>query len=125
MRTQSLFLSARIPKAVTATSITLKSPLSMILAATLGLASQGVLADGATLAEKGSCLMCHTIDKRNVGPAFKDIAAAYKGQDVEDKLITKIKKGGRGTWGVLPMPANEGKLTDDEFREVVRWIRTL
>lgn len=102
-----------------------QSLFKLILLAALGLTAQSALADGAALAEKGSCLMCHTIEKRNVGPAFKDIAAAYKGQDVEEKLINKIKKGGRGSWGILPMPANEGKLTDDEFREVVRWIRSL
>jgi cytochrome c len=70
--------------------------------------------------------MCHTVEKRNVGPAFKDVSAAYKNQaDAEDYLVNKIKKGGRGKWGVVPMPANEGKLTDDEFREVVRWIRAM
>jgi cytochrome c len=97
----------------------------LILAAAMVFSAQSALADGAKLAEKGTCLMCHTIEKRNVGPAFKDIAAVYKGQDVEDKLIDKIKKGGRGSWGILPMPPNEGKLTDDEFREVVRWIRSM
>lgn len=97
----------------------------LFLIAAFGFTAQSALADGAKLAEKGTCLMCHTIEKANVGPAFKVIAAAYKGQDVEDKLIEKIKKGGRGNWGVLPMPPNEGKLTDDEFREVVRWIRSL
>ena len=97
----------------------------LILAAAMVFSAQSALADGAKLAKKGTCLMCHTIEKRNVGPAFKDIAAVYKGQDVEDKLIDKIKKGGRGSWGILPMPPNEGKLTDDEFREVVRWIRSM
>jgi len=103
---------------------------SIVLAATLCLSTQLALADdaapaGEALAQKGGCLMCHTVQKRNVGPALKDIAAVYKGQDVEDKLVEKIKKGGRGSWGILPMPPNEGKLTDDEFRQVVRWIRTL
>lgn len=96
-----------------------------IIVTALTLSAQSALADGAIIAEKGGCLMCHTAEKKNVGPAFRDIAAAYKGQDVEDKLITKIKKGGRGNWGILPMPGNEGKLTDDEFREVVRWIRAM
>ncbi|WP_047540434.1 c-type cytochrome [Methylotenera versatilis] len=102
-----------------------QSVLTFILAASLGFTAQSALADGAILAEKANCLTCHTVEKRNVGPAFKEVAAVYKGQDVEDKLINKIKKGGRGNWGILPMPPNEGKLTDDEFREVVRWIRSL
>lgn len=104
---------------------------NIILAAAFGLSAQVALAEdaapaGEALAQKGGCLMCHTVQKRNVGPAFKDISSAYKGQaDAEEKLINKIKKGGRGSWGVLPMPPNEGKLTDDEFREVVRWIRSM
>jgi cytochrome c len=98
----------------------------LILLAALGFTAQTAIADGAALAQKGTCLMCHNVEKRNVGPAFKDVAAAYKNQaDAEDYLVNKIKKGGRGKWGVLPMPPNEGKLTDDEFREVVRWIRAL
>ncbi len=98
----------------------------LLLLAALGFTAQSAFADGAALAQKGTCLMCHTIEKRNVGPAFKDVSAAYKNQaDAEDYLVNKIKKGGRGKWGVLPMPPNEGKLTDDEFKEVVRWIRTL
>jgi cytochrome c len=98
----------------------------LMLVAALGFTAQSALADGAALAEKGTCLMCHNVEKRNVGPAFKDVSAAYKNQaDAEDYLVNKIKKGGRGKWGVVPMPANEGKLTDDEFREVVRWIRAM
>ena len=103
-----------------------QSLLKVMLVAALGLSAQSALADGQVTAEKGGCLMCHTVDKRKVGPAFKDVAAAYKNQaDAEDYLVNKIKKGGRGKWGVLPMPPNEGKLTDDEFREVVSWIRSL
>lgn len=98
---------------------------TILLAATLGLASQGVLADGAALAEKGGCLACHNVDSRKVGPGFKDIAAKYKGQDVEATLIKKVKEGGRGSWGVLPMPPNAGKLSDEEFKEVVQWIISL
>lgn len=105
-----------------------QSLLKVLLVAALGFTAQSAFAeaDGAILAEKGGCLMCHTVDKRKVGPALKDVSAAYKNQaDAEDYLVNKIKNGGRGKWGVLPMPPNAGKLTDDEFREVVRWIRTL
>ncbi len=103
-----------------------QSLLKVMLVAALGFTAQSAFADGQVTAEKGGCLMCHTVDKRKVGPAFKDISAAYKNQEgAEDTLINKIKHGGRGKWGVLPMPPNEGKLTDDEFREVVRWIRSL
>lgn len=98
---------------------------SLLFVAALGLASQAVWADGAVMADKGGCLACHNVDSRKVGPAFKDVAAKYKGQDIQATLIEKIKTGGRGNWGVLPMPPNAGKLSDDEFKEVVQWITSL
>lgn len=57
------------------------------------------LADGAALADKGGCLACHNVDSRKVGPAFKDVAAKYKGQDVQATLIEKIKTGGQWQLG--------------------------
>lgn len=98
---------------------------SLLFIAALGLTSQAAWADGTALADKGGCLACHNVDSRKVGPAFKDVAAKYKGQDVQATLIEKIKTGGRGNWGVLPMPPNAGKLSDDEFKEVVQWITSL
>lgn len=89
------------------------------------LSSSLVLADGAALADKGGCLACHNVDTRKVGPAFKDISAKYKGEDVQETLINKIKLGGRGAWGVLPMPPNAGKLSDEEFKQVVQWITSM
>jgi cytochrome c len=83
------------------------------------------LADGAALADKAGCMACHNVDSRKVGPAFKDVSAKYKGQDVRETLIDKIKMGGRGAWGVLPMPPNAGKLSDEEFETVVQWITSL
>lgn len=96
-----------------------------LLLATLGFASQNAMADGAALAEKGGCMACHSVDTRRVGPAFKLVAAKYKGQDAEAALIKKVKEGGRGNWGVLPMPPNAGKLSDEEFKEVVQWVISL
>lgn len=103
----------------------LSSLTHVLLAAALGLASQAALADASALAEKGGCLACHNVDSRKVGPGFKEIAAKYKGQDVQATLVKKVKEGGRGSWGVLPMPPNAGKLSDDEFNEVVKWIIAL
>lgn len=99
--------------------------LSSILLASLSCVSFSVLADGAALAEKGGCMACHNVEGRKVGPSFKDVAAKYKDQDVQTKLIEKIKTGGRGSWGVLPMPPNAGKLSDEEFKEVVQWITAM
>ena len=55
---------------------------------------------------KAGCLACHTKDKKVVGPAYKDVAAKYKGQDVTAKLMEKVRKGGSGVYGPVPMPPN-------------------
>ena len=61
----------------------------------------------ADMAQKKNCLACHAIDKKLVGPAFKDVAAKYAGQaDAAAKMAEKIQKGGVGAWGQMPMPAN-------------------
>ena len=82
-------------------------------------------ADVAPLLQKGSCVACHSTDKKMLGPAFKDVAAKYKGKDMEAALIKKVKDGGSGAWGAMPMPPNAGKLTDDEFQAVVKWVLAL
>jgi cytochrome c len=65
-----------------------------------------VLADLA-LATAKNCMACHAVDKKLVGPAYKEVAAKYAGQkDAVDKLAVKIMKGGSGVWGPVPMPAN-------------------
>lgn len=93
---------------------------------TVGLIGLGVpsaqAADGAALAQKGGCVACHQVDKKFVGPGFKEIAAKYKGKGAEAALIKKVKEGGSGAWGAMPMPPNAGKLSDDEFKSVVDWI---
>jgi cytochrome c len=105
----------------------MKFILGMIAAGLLGLATQtAIAADGAALMQKGGCVACHGVDKKILGPAFKDVAAKYKGQkDAEDTLVKKVKAGGSGVWGPMPMPANTGKLSDDEFKSVVGWILSL
>lgn len=77
------------------------------------------------LAQKGGCLACHSVDKKVLGPSFKEIAAKYKGQDAQAALVKKAKEGGSGVWGPIPMPPNTGKLSDDEFNGVVGWILSL
>ncbi len=97
---------------------------AMMVALSAGalLASQAALAAPDELLQKGGCMACHSMDKKILGPAFKDVAAKYKGQDVTEKLIQKVKQGGSGAWGAMPMPPNAGKLTDDEFKTVVGWV---
>jgi cytochrome c len=79
----------------------------------------------ADLAQKKNCLACHAVDKKVLGPAYKDVAAKYAGQkDAVDKLAAKIVKGGSGVWGNIPMPANP-QVSDAEARQLVAWILTL
>ncbi|MDR2219621.1 MAG: c-type cytochrome [Methylobacillus sp.] len=82
--------------------------------------------DASALMQKGGCIACHSVDKKILGPAYKDVAAKYKGQkDAEALLIKKVKEGGSGVWGPIPMSSNAGKLSDDEFKRVVEWILSL
>jgi len=73
------------------------------------------------LAKKHNCLACHTVDKKSVGPAYKDIAKKYKGQNVAAKLQEKVKKGGQGVWGPVPMPPNAA-VPDADIKTLVDWI---
>ena len=77
------------------------------------------------LAQKKNCMACHAVDKKLVGPAYKDVAAKYAGQkDAVDKLAQKVMKGGSGTWGAVPMPANP-QVSEAEAKQLVQWILTL
>ena len=73
------------------------------------------------LAKKYNCLACHQVDKKVVGPAYKDIAKKYKGQNVSAKLVEKVKKGGSGVWGPVPMPPNAA-VPDADLKKLVDWI---
>lgn len=79
--------------------------------------------DASPLVQKGGCLACHTVDKKVLGPSYKDVAAKYKGQaDAEALLIKRVKDGSSGIWGPIPMPPNGTKLSDAEYKTVVTWI---
>lgn len=94
-----------------------------VLAATLAVAGPA-LADQA-LAQAKNCMACHAIDKKLVGPAYKEVAAKYAGQkDAADKLAAKIQKGGSGVWGPVPMPANP-QVSEAEAKKLAAWVLTL
>lgn len=77
------------------------------------------------LAQKKNCMACHAIDKKLVGPAYKDVAAKYSGQkDAADKLAQKIMKGGSGVWGSIPMPANP-QVSEAEAKQLAQWVLSL
>ena len=89
------------------------------------LGSTAAFADaGADLAKAKNCLACHAVDKKLVGPAYKDVAAKYKGQgDAVAKLTDKVRKGGSGVWGPIPMPPNPADtINDADLKEVVGWV---
>ena len=89
----------------------------------LALASAGAWANPEEAMNKAGCLACHTKDKKLVGPAFKDIAAKYKGQDVAAKLVDKVRKGGSGVFGPVPMaPNSPDKINDADLKAAVEWI---
>ena len=74
------------------------------------------------LAKAKNCMACHAVGSKLVGPAYKDVAAKYAGQkDAENKLVAKVMKGGSGTWGAIPMPANP-QVSEAEARTLVKWI---
>jgi cytochrome c len=83
-----------------------------------------VLADLA-LANAKNCMACHAIDKKLVGPAYKEVATKYAGQkDAVDKLATKIMKGGSGVWGPVPMPANT-QVNEAEAKKLAAWVMSV
>ena len=100
----------------------MKRALFALLAATTLVAP--ALADQA-LATAKNCMACHAVDKKLVGPAYKDVAAKYAGQkDAVDKLSVKIMKGGAGVWGPVPMPANT-QVNEAEAKKLAAWVLSL
>ena len=90
------------------------------LAATFSVAVPA-LADQA-LATTKNCMACHSMDKKLVGPSFKDIAAKYASDKTAgDKLATKIIKGGSGVWGAIPMPANP-QVNEADAKKLAAWV---
>jgi cytochrome c len=77
------------------------------------------------LAKKSACMACHAIDKKLVGPAYKEVAEKYRGdKGAEAKLIEKVKNGGSGVWGQVPMPANSN-VKDQDIKTLVKWVLSL
>ena len=92
----------------------------LIMAAMTTLAAPA-MADEA-LAKAKNCMACHAVDKKLVGPAYKEVAKKY-GNDAKaaDALAAKIMKGGSGVWGAIPMPANP-QVSDAEAKKLAAWV---
>lgn len=83
-------------------------------------------ADGRKLAQQSGCFMCHSIERKIVGPAWKEVADKYRGDaSAEEKLVTKVAKGGSGVWGSAAMPANSPRVSDTNIRVLVRFVLSL
>jgi cytochrome c len=95
---------------------------ALLVAATTAMAAPNAEA----LAQKSNCLMCHSVDKKILGPAYKEVAAKYKGDKAaEARLIQKVKAGGSGAWGDMPMPPNSPQVKDEDIKTLVQWILSL
>lgn len=98
----------------------MKTLLMTALFGGISLMSLNAAADTEALARSKGCLGCHAIDKAVVGPAYKDVAKKYAGQNVVDQLSQKVMKGGGGVWGAMPMPPNN--VTPEEAKQLVEWV---
>ena len=95
-----------------------------LLAAAAAIAAMPALAS-EELAKKNACTACHAVDKKLVGPAFKDVAKKYVGdKGAQAKLVEKVKKGGSGVWGQVPMPPN-ASVKDEDAKALANWILSL
>ncbi len=95
----------------------------LILAASLALTLPAAAATPEEVLTKAGCMACHAKDKKLVGPSFKDIAAKYKGQDAVAALSQKVRAGGKGVFGPIPMPPNGAdKIADGDLKDALVWI---
>jgi cytochrome c len=98
--------------------------LAVSVFAALSLASGAAVAS-ADLAKAKNCMACHAMDKKLVGPSYKDVAAKYASdKDAATKLAKKIREGGTGVWGQVPMPANP-QVSEAEAVTLAKWVMTV
>jgi cytochrome c len=100
--------------------------LAIVAASSMLVAAQANAADASALAQKSGCLACHSVDKKVLGPAYKEVAAKYKGdKSAEAKLVAKVKAGGSGVWGPMPMPPMGAQVKEADIAIIVKWILSL
>jgi cytochrome c len=103
----------------------MKPLLAGIVAAAALFAGPALAQSPEDLLKSNACTACHAIDKKLVGPAYKEVAAKYRGQkDAEGKLAEKVKKGGVGVWGQVPMPPN-AHVKDADIAAMVKYVLAL
>ena len=94
--------------------------IAALLTAPLAQASEAIV-------KKARCVACHTVDAKRVGPAYKDVAEKYKGNaGAAGKLFDKVRNGGSGIWGDVPMiPHDASKISDEDLKAAIQWILSL
>lgn len=98
----------------------------VILAASMVFAGNALAENGEILAKNNNCLTCHSIDKKTLGPSLKDIAAKYKdNKGAQAALEKKVRSGGAGAWGKMPMPATAMSVSDGDIKSIVQWVLSL
>lgn len=91
-------------------------------AATLSLLLAGTVQADEKLAQANGCMTCHQLDKKVLGPSYKEVAAKYRGNaGAEAALVKKVKEGGKGVWGDMIMPPN-AHVKDADIAAIVKWI---
>ncbi len=94
----------------------------LIALAITGMLATGTAAATEKLARASGCMTCHAVDKKLIGPGFKEIAAKYRGdQDAEARLAQKVKAGSSRTWGTMAMPPN-AHVKEADIKVLVHWI---
>ena len=94
---------------------------ALLIMAVVAAVSAPAMADEA-LAKSKNCMACHAVDKKLVGPSYKDVAKKYAGDaKAADMLAAKIQKGGSGVWGAIPMPANP-QVNDADAKKLAAWV---
>ncbi|KQX87857.1 c-type cytochrome [Variovorax sp. Root473] len=93
-----------------------------MLMAALGLGLAAPAFADLALATSKNCMSCHAVERKVLGPSFKDIAAKYKDdKNAANALATKIIKGGSGVWGPVPMPANN-QVSEADAKKLAAWV---
>ncbi|MGO9446387.1 MAG: c-type cytochrome [Thiobacillaceae bacterium] len=98
---------------------------SIFAASALILSVPAFAADQLELAKKSGCLACHSVEHKIVGPAYKDVAKKYEGDHgALARLMVKVKKGGSGVWGPVPMPPNP-QVSEANLKKIITWVLSL
>ncbi len=97
----------------------------LIALAAACLALAGTAQANEKIAQASGCMACHSLDKKLIGPSYKDVATKYRSsKGAEAELVKKVKAGGKGVWGEIPMPPN-AHVKDEDIRSIVKWILSI